>query len=223
MRIFPLSESALTIELGNDISPHLNARSIAIAKHFGSHTCPGLIEAVPAYASVTLFYDPVTVKRAFPGFSSAFDAVTEIAENAARSITASTTAAPRLVEIPITISEEASPDLGRISKHSGLSVDETIDIFLSKTYRVYMLGFLPGFAYMGEVDERIATPRLPTPRTRLPKGSIGIAGKQTGVYPLDSPGGWNIIGRTDEKMFDPAAEPPCLLGAGDEVKFIKNS
>ena len=221
MRFFALSESAVTVELGNDISPDLNARAIDIAKHFEDHRFPGLVEAVPAYASVTLFYDPLTVKRAFPKSKTAFEAVAEIVQGAAGSTAETETGSSRLVQIPINISEEASPDLETISKYAGFSADEAINLFLSITYRVYLLGFLPGFAYMGEVDDRIAIPRLSTPRTKVPKGSVGIAGKQTGIYPLDSPGGWNIIGRTDAKMFDPERSDPCLLRPGDEVQFIK--
>ena len=119
------------------------------------------------------------------------------------------------------VSETDSPDLRSISERHRLTPDEVIDIFMSRTYRVYMLGFLPGFAYMGEVDERIATPRLSIPRTKVPKGSIGIAGKQTGIYPLVSPGGWNIIGRTDLQLFEPQAEEPTLLKPGDEVRFVE--
>lgn len=222
MRIFPISESALTIELGNEISPELNARVIAIARHFEDHPFPGLIEAVPAYASVSLFYDLETVRRAFSDEKTAFTAVSEIAKQATESVTEKETNEPRLVEIPMIISKDASPDLEVISDRSGIDADEVIDVFLARTYRVFMLGFLPGFAYMGEVDERIATPRSSKPRTKVPKGSIGIAGKQTGIYPLDSPGGWNIIGRTDLAMFDPNRAEPCLLRPGDEVRFIRD-
>lgn len=222
MRLFALSESALTIELGTDISPDLNARAITIARHFEAHPFTGLIEAVPAYASVTLFYDLASVKRAFPEFDTAFDAVSEIAETAANLVAGTEQVGSRPIEIPITISEEASPDLDTISNRAGIPQDRAIKIFLSRTYRVYMLGFLPGFAYMGEVDDRIAAPRLSTPRTRTPKGSVGIAGRQTGIYPLDSPGGWNIIGQTELTMFDPERAEPCLLKPGDEVRFVRN-
>lgn len=221
MRLFPLSESALTVELGNEILPELNARAIAIAQHFEAHPFAGLVEAVPAYASVTLFYDPGVVKRSFPRCDTAFAAVSGIAKQIAETIASVNDGKPRLIEIPMIVSDDASPDLDTVSRHSGLNKYDVIETFLSRTYRVYMLGFLPGFAYMGEVDERIATPRLAVPRTRVPKGSIGIAGKQTGIYPLASPGGWNIVGRTELKMFDPAAEFPCLLAPGDEVRFVQ--
>lgn len=221
MRIFPLSESALTIELGNEISTELNDRAIALAERFSKDPFPGLIEAVPAYASVTLFYDLVTVRQAFPQLSSAFTAIREIAETAAVKSTERDKSDSRIVEVPLLISETDSPDLAAVAERAGLSVEEVIDIFTGRTYRVYMLGFLPGFAYMGEVDERISTPRLSTPRTNVPKGSIGIAGRQTGIYPLASPGGWNIIGRASLKLFDPQADKPTLLKPGDHVQFVR--
>ena len=221
MRIFPLSESALTIEFGNEVSPELNNRAIALAGHFNQNPFPGLIEAVPAYASVTLFYDLLETRRAFPESDSVFTAISGLAMRAVETISGSASGGARLIEIPMNISETDSPDLRSISQRSGLTPDEVIDIFTGRTYRVYMLGFLPGFAYMGEVDERIAIPRLPTPRTKVPEGSIGIAGRQTGIYPLESPGGWNIVGRTDLLLFDPQAEEPTLLKPGDEIRFVQ--
>jgi len=211
MRIFPLGDSALTIEFGNEISIVLNNQAVALANYFSEHSFDGLIEVVPAYASVTVFYDPQV---------TSFTTLGKLVEESVPSI-ASTKESPTLVEIPMKIGNDLSPDLTRVAEHSGLSETGVLDIFLSQSYRVYMLGFLPGFAYMGEVDERIAAPRLETPRTKVPTGSIGIAGKQTGVYPLESPGGWNLIGRTDLRMFDPTAEKPCLLNPGDEVRFVR--
>jgi KipI family sensor histidine kinase inhibitor len=114
----------------------------------------------------------------------------------------------------------SAPDLGFVAESSGLSREKVIEIFVSVTYRVYMLGFLPGFSYMGEVDDRIATERKETPRLSVPKGSVGIAGKQTGIYSLESPGGWQIIGRTTAKLFTPRAERPSLLQPGDQVRFV---
>lgn len=210
MRIFPLGDSALTIEFGNEISIGLNDRSIALARNLSEHPLDGMIEAVPAYASVTVFYES--------GLTN-FAIVRKLVEESVPSI-ASTEETPTLVEIPIKIGGDFSPDLNRVVNYSSLNEAEVLDVYFSRTYRIYMLGFLPGFAYMGEVDDRIAAPRLETPRTKVAQGSIGIAGKQTGVYPLESPGGWNIIGRTDLTMFDPSADQPCLLKPGDEVRFV---
>jgi KipI family sensor histidine kinase inhibitor len=211
MRIFPLGDSAATVEFGNELSLELNGRSICLAKSLSNKPFPGMIEAAPAYASVTVFYDR----------STRFDSVQRELEQRVLATSVSENAKPNLIEIPIVVSDEFAPDLDRVANFAGLSSDETLDTFLSGTYRVYMLGFLPGFAYMGQVDDKIAAPRLETPRTKVPKGSIGIAGKQTGIYPLESPGGWNIIGRTDLQMFDPASDHPCPLKPGDEVRFVR--
>jgi inhibitor of KinA len=212
MRIFPLGDSAATIELGNQISIELNDRSIALAKHLESNPFDGMIEAVPAYASLTIFYDPSVI---------AFAAVKTILSTSIEKSFAIADTYSNIVEIPVRVSDEASPDLDRIADFAALTVSESLDIFFKRSYRVYMLGFLPGFAYMGEVDDRVAAPRLETPRTKVPKGSVGIAGKQTGIYPLESPGGWNLIGVTDLPMFDPTSDDPCILKPGDEVRFVQ--
>jgi inhibitor of KinA len=221
MRIFPLGENALTVEFGNEISLELNRKALDLAGHFQKHPFPGFIEAVPAYASTTLFYDPILVRKTFCEFATAFEAVESFAETAISIGAQATPHGKQIVEIPIIINNDSSPDLDFVSEFSELPTDEVIAIFLDRSYTVFMLGFLPGFAYMGEVDERIAAPRKQTPRLRVPKGSVGIAGKQTGVYPLESPGGWQIIGRTEMKMFDPSSEQPCPLEPGDEVRFIR--
>lgn len=219
-KIFPLGDSALTVEFGNVISEELNQKAITFAAHFDQNTFPGYIESVPAYASATLFYDPVAVRKNFAEYSTAFDAVKHLAESALENPASDNAIAPRLVEIPFHFGDAASPDLEFVATTNNISMDEVIEIFLAKTYRVYMLGFLPGFSYMGELDERIATPRRDTPRTFVPKGSVGIAGSQTGIYSLESPGGWQIIGRTDNEMFSPKASDPCYLRPGDEVRFM---
>ncbi len=220
IRIFPLGDSALTVEFGSAISHAINTKAIALADHFDKNRFAGYIESVPAYSSTTIFYDLVVVRKGFPEFQTAFDAVKTLAEAATSNLDVSVNCDSRLIKIPIRFDDESSLDLDIVSTHSGISPDEVIAIFTSKTYRVYMLGFLPGFTYMGEVDERIATPRKETPRTIVPKGSVGIAGRQTGIYSLECPGGWQIIGRTDVEMFMPEADPPSYLQAGDKIKFV---
>ena len=220
IRIFALGDTALTVEFCNVISAPINNKAIALANHIENERFPGFVESVPAYASTTIFYHPFTVKRNFPEFTSAFDAVKTLAEHTLKTLPDSSNTTPRLVEIPVHFDAESSLDLNFVAEHAGIAAAEVIEIFTRKTYRVFMLGFLPGFTYMGEVDERIATPRKETPRTLLPKGSVGIAGRQTGIYSLASPGGWQIVGRTDLEIFTPYAETPSFLQPGDEVKFI---
>ncbi|MGH9949458.1 MAG: 5-oxoprolinase subunit PxpB [Pyrinomonadaceae bacterium] len=221
MRIFPLGDNALTIEFGNEISAELNQKARSVAAFFDALPFPGFIESVPAYSSATIFYNCISVRNAFPNFPTAFEAVKALVQKAPEDIIVANDQKSRFVEIPVIVGANTSLDLDEISAHAGIPRDETLKIFFKKTYFVYMLGFLPGFAYMGEVDERIATPRKQTPRLRVPKGSIGIAGKQTGIYPLESPGGWQIIGRTEIEMFTPDSDEPCLLRPGDQVRFVR--
>lgn len=221
IRIFPLGDGALTVEFGNVISEELNKRAIALADHFDRIGFPGFIEAAPAYASTTIFYDLIEVRKNFPEFSTAFEAVKDIATTVLNSLSNLTEEKEsRSIEIPVRFDDESALDIDLIAEKSGLSRKDVIDIFTSRTYRVFMLGFLPGFTYMGEVDERIAVPRKETPRTSVPKGSVGIAGKQTGIYSLASPGGWQVIGRTDVEMFIPDADEPARLRPGDRVRFV---
>lgn len=218
IRIFSLGDTALTVEFGNAISVELNQRAIALARHFEVHPFSGFIEAIPAYASTTIVFDPIKARRLMAG--TAFKSVSAMAEKAIAELAIDTDGSSRLVEIPMMVDEESSPDLGFVADQSGLTTDEVLRIFLAREYRVYMLGFLPGFSYMGDVDDRIATPRRETPRTQVPKGSIGIAGKQTGIYSLASPGGWQLIGRAAGETFTPADETPSLLQPGDRVRFF---
>lgn len=218
-RIFPLGDSAVTIEFGNKISADINDKVIALSQYFEAHPFPGFVESVPAFVSTTIHYDLVQVKRAFPSHATAFDVVADQISRTVDSLQDKVEVAPRRITIPVDFSSSAALDLDELTEKTGLGRDQFLDIFLSREYRVYMLGFLPGFSYMGEVDERIASPRKQTPRTEVPKGSVGIAGRQTGIYSLASPGGWQIIGRTDVEMFTPQADSPTLLWAGDLVKF----
>ncbi|MFT3745713.1 MAG: 5-oxoprolinase subunit PxpB [Pyrinomonadaceae bacterium] len=222
-KIFPLGDTALTVEFGNTISPDFNQRAITLAEIIENDPFAGFIEAVPAYASTTIFYDVVAVRSSFPDFPTAFDAVKHLITQTNSNLSEPQTDAVRLVDIPVTFDRQGEFDLSHIANAHALSIDKVIGIFTAKPYRVYMLGFLPGFSYMGEVDERIATPRKQTPRTLVPKGSVGIAGSQTGIYSLASPGGWQIIGRTDIEMFTPDGDEPCVLRPGDSVRFFETA
>lgn len=221
-KIFPLSDNALTIEFGNEISESVNVRALELFDHFSTHRFPGLIDVVPAYSSLTIFYDVHKVRNEFPEYPSAFSAVKALAEIALRVPYEFLERTERAIfEIPVYFNDESGPDLGAVAEFSGLSPKDVVKAFTSRTYRVFMLGFLPGFAYMGTVDERIASPRKKSPRLDVPKGSVGIAGRQTGIYPFRSPGGWQIIGRTTYELFTPDDDTPCLLSPGDLVKFYE--
>jgi len=220
-KIFPIGDNALTIEFDNVISAEHNNLVLKLAAYFEQNAFQGFVEIVPAYASLACFYDVWIVRKNFSNFATAFDAVKNFAENALQNLNDFEESKPRLVEIPIWFDKESALDLDSVAAMNNLTAKQVIKIFLAETYRVYMLGFLPGFAYMGEVDERIAAPRKTSPRLKVPKGSVGIAGRQTGIYSLESPGGWQIIGRTNVALFTPERDAPTFLKAGDNVKFYK--
>lgn len=213
-RIIPLSESAVVVEFGRSISIELNDRALSLAASLETDPFPGFVEAVPAYASTTVFYEPDVLLKSALSISNVLSARTAALSTGERGTV-------DRVEIPVDFSAESALDIDDICSRTGFSRDDFIERFLARSYRVFMIGFLPGFAYMGEVDESIAVPRKQTPRTSVPKGSVGIAGRQTGIYPLESPGGWEIIGRTNVDIFTPDTETPSLLKPGDEVKFTR--
>jgi inhibitor of KinA len=221
LKIFPLGDRAITIEFGNRISSELNDRVLSLTHFFTQNPFSGMTEIVPAYGSLTVFYDVYEVRKSFPDYSTVFDAVKGIIETALRNATVLNKREVRLIRIPVCFDAEFAIDLEFVARENKLSPEAMIEIFVNKTYRVFLLGFLPGFAYMGEVEEQIATPRKAAPRVRVPEGSVGIAGRQTGIYSLESPGGWQIIGRTPIRLFDPQNEPPTFLQAGDEVRFYE--
>jgi inhibitor of KinA len=220
-RFISLVDSAVTVEFGNVISVELNEIAVALSDRLTSDPFPGFVESVPAYASTSIFYSVREVKKNFPEFPNAFSAVTHITKLALEDLDKLASIDSRLVEVPVRFDLESGPDLELVAEMNGLSPEAVIEIFTGTVYRVFMLGFLPGFSYMGEVDERIATPRKTSPRSIVPKGSVGIAGRQTGIYSLPSPGGWQIIGRTELEMFTPDEPSPCRLEPGDRVRFVQ--
>jgi inhibitor of KinA len=220
-KIFPLGDAAAIVDFGNQISAETNDRVLSVAKYFDKNPFAGFIEIVPAYSSLTIFYDVFKVRKNNQNFETAFDFVCEEIEKAMLETNENVQIEARLIEIPVCFDPEFAPDLDFIAVEKNLSPEEIIEIFLAATYRVFMLGFLPGFAYLGEVAEKIAVPRKQSPRLQVAAGSVGIAGRQTGIYSLASPGGWQIIGRTPLEMFNPANEPPTRLQAGDMVRFYR--
>ena len=204
---FLLGDSAVILAWEQKIDPELHRHIVGFAGSLKASPFAGFIEAAPAYASLAVHFD----LRLAP------DNIVDVLLDhwhARPPIVANMTT--RTIRIPVRYD---GPDLAELSIATGLSPAEIAKIHSGRTYRVYMLGFLPGFAYMGEIDERIRADRKATPRTKVPAGSVGIAGRQTGVYPLESPGGWQLIGTTSLVLFDPNAEEPALLRAGDEVVF----
>ena len=178
-----------------------------------------MIEAVPAYSSITIFYDPVAIKKTIPGNQTVFEWIAGRIEQRLKEDLLIPDTTPRVIKIPVCYDAEFGLDIQELAFQKNLSPSEVVEFHIAKTYRVYMLGFLPGFAYMGEVDEKIAMSRKTEPRINTPAGSVGIAGKQTGIYPVDSPGGWQIIGRTPLQLFNKNRDQPVLLKPGDEIKF----
>ena len=202
-------DSDLALELGSVIDPLVNARALAIGERVRRAEHPGVRDVVEGYSSVTVTYDPLRtdVRR----LSALFVSAAEQERGAEGS--------GREVMLPVCYGGTYGPDLGEVANRAGCTEDEVVAIHSEATYRVYMLGFLPGFAYLGSVSDRIVSPRRVTPRLRVPAGSVGIAGRQTGVYPLEAPGGWQLVGRCPVKVFDPGRADPFLLRAGDSVRF----
>lgn len=217
-RIFPLGDSAITIDFGNCINEAVNDEVNARFSQFQKNSLPGVIEIVPAYSSLSIYYDAPVLKKKIPAGQTVYDWIKKIIEDWLQQKENIKEEEKRIIKIPVCYDEEFATDIKYLADTKNLSINEVVRIHAAKTYRVYMLGFLPGFAYMGELDERIAMPRKPQP-VKIVAGSVGIAGKQTGIYPLASPGGWQIIGRTPLKLFDGNSVDPTLLKAGDFIQF----
>jgi inhibitor of KinA len=216
-RIVAAGDAALVVEFADRIDPVINGMAIALAQAIQAPGIAGVRDVVPTYRSVGIHFDPLRTD---------YDALVAHVEawcTGDRSVYQSETrppyGAPSPVRVPVCYAGEFGPDLADVAAFAGVSDAEVVRLHISRTYRVFMLGFMPGFAYMGTVDERITAPRLPVPRVRVPVGSVGIAGEQTGIYPASTPGGWRIIGRTPLKPFDLAREEPFLFKAGDAVQF----
>lgn len=209
-RLHHAGDSLVLVEFESTVAPDVNRRAVALAAAIAAARVRGVRDVVPAYASVGVHVDPLRFDQA------ALDAVVSHAWDTA----ASAEGPARVVEIPVCYGAPFGPDLAEVAAFAGCSADDVIARHAAGRYRVYMLGFLPGFAYLGGVDDSIAMPRHSTPRTTVPAGSVGIAGRQTGVYPCESPGGWRLIGRTPLAMFDLTRPEPALLSPGDVVRFV---
>ena len=212
MKIRECGESMLLVELEPGIDPIVNERAITLAARLRGRMARGVRDVAPGYCTVGVHFDPLQTDLA--SLEHAIDAeYTALA-------TLDTIADRAPIEIAVQYGGSEGPDLTAVARFAGCSEDEVIARHTQRIYRVYMLGFVPGFSYMGRVDPSIAAPRHRVPRERVPAGSVGIAGGQTGVYPVESPGGWQLIGRTRTAMFDATRDRPSLLSAGDLVRFV---
>ena len=217
VRIREAGDSALLLEIGVSgtsappagIDEDVNARAIAIARALRQRAIAGVRDVVSTFRSVAVFFDPLSTD--VPALAAALHADADAVPSAYEG---------RAIEVPVVYGGDAGPDLAHVAAFAGCSSEAVIERHASRAYRVFMLGFLPGFAYMASVDETIAAPRRATPRLGVPSGSVGIAGRQTGIYPRDSPGGWQIIGRAATNLFDPRRTPPALFAPGDSVRFV---
>jgi len=220
--IFPLGDSALTLDLGNRICGQLNQKVLAMQDWILNHPFEGMKDVILGYSSISILYDPFLIQRKNKLNDTVFSFVKEKLIQAHSSTIDSVEEKGEQIDLPVCYDGILGRDLPQVAESRQLSVDEVINIHLSRDYRVFMMGFLPGFAYMGEVDERIQVARKQKP-VGVVAGSVGIANGQTGIYPLDSPGGWQIIGRTPLKLFEAKAERPVKLKAGQMVRFRRIS
>ena len=209
-RIREAGDSALIVEFDERIDPEVNARTIACAGAIQAAHVAGVRDVVPTYRSVAVYFDPLHTD---------YDALMTCLEREAASFTSAAAVERAVVRIPVCYGGDLGPDLSGVASFARMTESDVVRIHTAAIYRVFMLGFVPGFAYLGVVDERIAMPRRATPRVRVPSGSIGIAGVQTGVYSAETPGGWQVIGRTPVKPFDAERAEPFLMEAGDSVQF----
>ena len=212
MTLSPLGDNALVLELGSEIDEAVLVRVRALTAALEHNPPSGVIDIVPAFTSVTVFYDLARV-------GSYEHLCAELRTRAGRAASRPPFEMGRLVEIPVCYGEEFGPDLGDVAAHAGLSAADVVALHSGAEYRVLAIGFVPGFPYLGGLPAKLQTPRRATPRTQVPAGAVGIGGAQTGVYPLATPGGWNLIGRTPLALFRAQENPPAFLLMGDRVKF----
>jgi len=208
LRFLTAGDRGLMVELGDEVDLAINRRVHALARLIQAEDIAGVEELIPTYRSILVIYDPLILP-----YDELVERIRGLATEEASS------AQVRTVTLPTCYGGEFGPDLEDVARHNGLTTQEVIDIHTSRGYPVFCLGFSPGFPYLGGMSERIAMPRLENPRTKVPAGSVGIAGTQTGVYPSETPGGWRIIGRTPVRLYLPERDPPVLLRPGDVVRF----
>lgn len=212
--ISQISETSALVEFGKVISEEINKKVRTFCAYLDEYPFKGMIEYVPAFTSVSIIYNPLDVNSESP-----YEVVKDILDKIISKLNFSSMDEENIVQIPVCYDGEFGQDIEHVAKINNITVDEVIKIHSQGKYLVYMIGFAPGFPYLGGMSEKISAPRRESPRTAIPAGSVGIAGMQTGVYPIETPGGWQLIGRTPLKMFDLNRNPKSLLKAGDVAKF----
>ena len=218
-RLEPMGDRCLIVAFESRIDPAINARVHAIADYLLGHPIDGVIDVVPAFATVAIHYRPEALAEdASP--QSPYRRLCAAIETVLLDDSIPARGAGRVVEIPVSYGGDFGPDLDEVAAACGFAPAEVIALHAASPHRVYMLGFAPGFPYLGGLDPRLQVPRRATPRTKVPAGSVAIARDQSAIYSLETPGGWNVIGRTPVRLFTPDADPPCLLSAGDDVRFV---
>ena len=208
---YDMGDRGLLLEFGDEISQEINEKVRRMALAIQSEAMEGILETVPTYRSLLVLYDPLTLS--IKEFKKRLAIIEERFQQAPLP-------EPKLTRIPVIYGGKYGPDLEFVAQFHHTSPDEIIRLHCSKPYLIYLIGFMPGFPYMGELPELLVTPRLKTPRLSVPAGTVAIAQKQTGIYPMESPGGWQLLGRTPVKMFDPSHDPPAYLRMGDQVQFF---
>lgn len=210
VRYLVSGDCGLCVEFGNEISPDINKKIRAFKIAIEKSDIDGIVETIPTYRSLLVQYRPEKIR---------FKELTEKFEGLMGSLDNIEIPPPTVIEIPVLYGGEMGPDIENVAEHNHKTVEEVIKIHTSEEYLIYMIGFIAGFPYLGGMSKEIATPRLKSPRVKIDGGSVGIAGEQTGIYPVDSPGGWQLIGRTPLKLYDSEREKPILLESGQYIKF----
>lgn len=207
----PVGDSALSLSFGSAICPEINSRIRSFCKSLEQQPIQGVTEVLPTFCSVMVCYQPLAVS---------YGGLVRNLKRRLHKLNTQEKDPGRVFQIPVCYGGQWGEDLEFVASHAGLTPDEVIQLHSGRDYLIYMLGFLPGFAYLGGLDPKLFTPRLQVPRVSIPAGSVGIGGEQTGVYPLDSPGGWQLIGRTPLRPYDPNRPEPILYRAGDYIRFL---
>jgi inhibitor of KinA len=215
----PMGDRCVIIEFESRVDPEINARLRSVAEYLLTHPIEGVVDVVPAFTTVAVHYRPEALANSLPQ-ETPYRRLCRLIESALAEGVAGTHASARMVEVPVCYGGEFGPDLDEVAVQSKLTPQQVIELHAASKHQVYMLGFAPGFPYLGGLDPRLEMPRRATPRTKVPAGSVAIAREQSAIYSIETPGGWNILGRTPLRLFTPETDPPCLLLPGDNVRFV---